>query len=685
VIARGLPLRLCAAIALAATSCGDPPARTVVVHADPRAAIDLAKATWAPASAVRGAALIGATRLELTLDADAPALVVRAPGACPLEVPAGSAGAEALQMTPWIDLGPDRPQLGYGAPFRVRAQPGCREAQAQPVAWRRVDGALVEFRVDADGLGISGTMPAFAEAHGAQAGTAWGLLPVSPRTSGAVTFEATAEGPGWTARRTVRVGAAARATGLPTLSVGQRALFAGRGWTILQAPLTSIAGIEHEAPELHALEPDVPGRWLLADAEGRELSVSAGRHDTMPLDCGRAECHVAATAGAVHSPMTHVLRRGLEGELGADYDPRCAIACHATGEPGIGDGFDAVLASVEVALPERPRAGAWAALPAPARRLGVVGCTACHGPSALPEPSARWRVLRDDVCATCHDAPPRYGHVAAWRSSRMARADRTEGTEAAGCADCHTTAGFLAARGIRPMVEAPGAQERSGIGCAACHAAHGESMPRALLRRLPLPGSIAPRSIEEDSPARVCLACHAPREGLDAPAASAGALWLGQGGHRADGSALRGASPHTEVTGGCIGCHAAAPSGVAVERGADHGFQADHARCGRCHGGSPPRERPTPGGLVADRARAAWSALVARGWAKGSFQPGGNPPHARKPEMKMTATSEAHAALVRNLLLVLEDPAAWVHNAPYARALLDEVERALKSPADEKP
>jgi hypothetical protein len=31
-----------------------------------------------------------------------------------------------------------------------------------------------------------------------------------------------------------------------------------------------------------------------------------------------------------------------------------------------------------------------------------------------------------------------------------------------------------------------------------------------------------------------------------------------------------------------------------------------------------------------------------------------------------------------NVRLVLEDPAAWVHNGPYARALLDEAERTLE-------
>ena len=34
-------------------------------------------------------------------------------------------------------------------------------------------------------------------------------------------------------------------------------------------------------------------------------------------------------------------------------------------------------------------------------------------PGALPE--ARWSILRADVCAYCHDAPPRYGHVEGWR------------------------------------------------------------------------------------------------------------------------------------------------------------------------------------------------------------------------------------------------------------------------------
>src|SRR5207302_19246 len=85
-----------------------------------------------------------------------------------------------------------------------------------------------------------------------------------------------------------------------------------------------------------------------------------------------------------------------------------------------------------------------ASLPRALRRLAGVGCLACHGPSALPESQARWSILRSDVCAYCHDAPSRYGHVEGWRASAMARADRDpEAASRANCVGCHTTWGFL--------------------------------------------------------------------------------------------------------------------------------------------------------------------------------------------------------------------------------------------------
>ena len=428
--------------------------------------------------------------------------------------------------------------------------------------------------------------------------------------------------------------------------------------------------------------PDVAGDWRLVDGAGRALTLRAGRYDETPLDCGRSGCHAAITTASDRNPMTSVLARGLapapdgHGALfGAGY-PGCALPCHATGEPGLPDGgFTHVMGELGLdlaALGPRP----WETVPRSLRRLGGVGCLACHGPGVLPEASARWSILRSDVCATCHDAPPRYGHVEAWRETRMARADHDPraATDRA-CARCHTTWGFLA----RVTPDAASIDRRPpadvgpvGVTCAACHAVHEHGVGAhvgatgvALLRAVPRPallgGAAVPAPVEKS---QVCLGCHTPDEADGAPAASAAALWLGRGGlDPATGAALPGPTPHGALAGGCVGCH---QSGPAVERGAGHAFVAGNATCGRCHAKALPVDD------LGARARALMTLWRAR--AGGGELVGDGPPHALAPRLDR-ATPLGRAAW--DLSLVLEDPAASAHNAPYARMLLAAAERTL--------
>ena len=127
--------------------------------------------------------------------------------------------------------------------------------------------------------------------------------------------------------------------------------------------------------------------------------------------------------------------------------------------------------------------------------------------------SARWSVLRADVCAICHDAPPRYGHVAAWRGTAMARADANPRarTERA-CARCHTTAGFLETVSTpeRQPVDrrTPDGVGPVGISCSACHAVHDPKRPQAA--RASPRATRRCRRCSRVRPANVCLPCHTP-------------------------------------------------------------------------------------------------------------------------------------------------------------------------------
>jgi len=600
---------------------------------------------------------------------------VDSPGACPLAIQSSELAPGSTQhrrLTPRLDLRlPPHPRdLGYDAPFVIQAVVGCGGAPAGSVTWRQVSGpSLRDARTGSGGLRFEArTTPRDGVAldppdHG--------IVPISPRTSAAIAIEAewhpgrAGEAP--VARRRIELASASRARGLPNVGVDEGILLAGAGWSIATAPRDAAASLE-PANGLTRLVPDVSGPWVLHDVDGRTVSLRAGRYDETPLDCGRSGCHSAIADAAQRSPMTGALRILAGDEPRSGSDVACAIACHATGEPGTHDGgFADVLGAHDVEV-------AWSSLPRTARRLGGVTCLACHGPGAIPEPSASWAILRADVCATCHDAPPTYGHVAAWRASRMARSDAdVEARTDATCAPCHTTSGFLASIGGGGGERVPPPDvEPIGIACAACHAPHdtrderhGVANGDHLLRAVSLPAPFD--RVAVPGPSRICIRCHAPeappfatRGGARSPAASAAAIWAGRGGvDPRTGAPFEAAPVHEAVDEGCVGCHATGPT--ALERGAGHGFKAGMTGCTACHATTP--EVGTAEHEIHERAAAVLARLAGMRPSRSVDRPH----HAAR----RTVTDDPVGRATYDALLVLEDPAAAAHNAPFARALLE--------------
>ena len=608
--------------------------------------------------------------------------------ACRRSQPAGERPVDCLRLE--APAGP----VGFDAPFSVRVEK-CPDAAGGHIEWRQLAGpALREPVSQADGLTFTARTPSIADAAGAP--VAWGIVPLSPRTDGEVVIQATwGAGRGRQRRAETRVAAAMRSRGLPNTPVGARIHLGGSGWHITARPASSRAALDGPTGAA-SLVPDVAGDWRLADGDGHTLALRTARYDETPLDCGRAGCHADVAAATARSPMTTVMARGLAATpgggraFGPGY-PTCAVACHATGEPAAVDGGFAHVAA-ELGTAGDPRRS-WDELPRALRRLGGVGCLACHGPAAIPEAGARWSVLRVDVCAVCHDAPPRYGHVAAWRGSRMARADRDPRARSdRACARCHTTWGFLEtlerlpderhrvgerrvsrrepiARGMgpsqgpiddRPDRRPPAHAGEVGITCAACHAAHDRDTggpPGKLLRAPAAPALLAGAAT---SGSAVCLPCHTPDSAARAPGASAAALMAGRGGLDPEtGRPLTGSPSHAAVTGGCVGCHRGGPT--TIERGAGHAFQAPRTVCAPCHPGAlPPSELP-------QQARRLWNR-----WS--DHADAAAPPHATGATLDLR-TPRGRA--LWNVLLVLEDPAAATHNARYAQALLAASEPVL--------
>ncbi|MEE8408216.1 MAG: hypothetical protein V3T05_01300 [Myxococcota bacterium] len=614
-------------------------------------------------------------------------LTIEAPGACPTPVDLRGLTAEASIMTrdtipfssgkrvmslgvydvelkPWIDLGGDRAQLGFDAPFTLHVVPGCDRAAAGRIDWRQVSGEpLPELRLEQRGFRVRGRTAPLGQMRPGP--LPWGIVSLSPRTRGQVVLEATWHGDGPTTTRRVLLSAAARTTGVPSLPPWQRVMLGGDGWRVRQRPHGGRADVEQR--DGYALFiPDAEGTWKLEDARGKELRVGVRRHDRARLDCGRSECHPEIATAAAPSAMTRSLFRILEGEHGKDVDPSCAVSCHAASEPGLPDGgLWHVAWEDDLALPRLPKRGAWSSLPRSLRRVGSVGCTTCHGPGHIPASPMLWSILRVDVCAVCHDAPPRYRIVEDWRHSRMATTDLRPGAiDEAACGRCHSTDGFLSALGVLASSatrSVPRTARPLGIACAACHAVHGEDVGRSLVRRVSLPDGIGalPAAAEASG---ICVSCHFPDTGSALPAASAAALWLGRGGVAVfDGEPLSGRAPHLNVEGGCVGCHGGSTG---------HQFAVDRDRCRGCHADGVPE----PTGSIRARAESLWLELISRDVVRVDGRRD-EAPHAAARCIKPVATPEARAAW--NVALVLEDRAAMWHNAEYARRLLDQARVVL--------
>jgi hypothetical protein len=594
-------------------------------------------------------------RIALRLRANVAIVRVNAPGGCPIVVKAPSAAAGFVERTfgPLFDLGAAVRVAGPEQRFEIRATEECAEAADATLELRVKGGApLDDVRIEDGGRTL------VAKTRGLDLLSmheTWGIVPVSAERRCVTEIAADMRlADGTALERRLEVSALARSSGLPSIAVGHGVLLAGPGFRVESRPDGSRAELR-ALGGLTELVPDVTGDFVLADELGRKLVIQSGRYDEMPLDCGRSDCHKETSESVRHSPMTSALAADLRGGRRPLENPECALACHTTGEPGTNDGgFSHVRAELGLlALPET-----FAELPRALRRLGGVGCLACHGPARVPPDSARWSVLRSDVCATCHDAPPRYGHVSAFATTKMSAADRDARTrERPECARCHTAWGYLGEPARRPPAEL-GAL---GLGCVACHDLHGlggaDASQPGLLRQVDvlavLPGA-PPAAL---GASRVCIPCHSPGNGSGAVSASAAAIWAGRGGVEPEtGTALDGPAPHANDARGCLRCHDSGPP--ALERGKGHAFAPGLASCSPCHAEEPKR-RPE----LAREARKLVAELLPRAREYGAL-----PLHA---EALSPALSTTKARALENALLVLEDPAADVHNPAYARRLLE--------------
>jgi hypothetical protein len=598
---------------------------------------------------------LGRGVVALALKRESGKISLTLPGACPLVLDTRKLRATSVSLEPLFRLGPTERVVGLGQRFTLVAEPACREAEQLQGSFGVVGGApLMELQLASDGRRLTATTSSAAPLERPP-----GVVAVSAREARELRSELAFEvrlADGSKLTKTLFVSALARSSGLSSVGLTHPVLLGGDGWRLLEKPPSSASALR-SGVGFAELVPDLPGSYRLRDALEHELVLKSRRYDQTPLDCGRVGCHVEIAASAQLSPMTRVLESDLGGchELG---EPGCAVACHTTGEPGTRDGgFSDAMQELGLAtLPSD-----YAELPRALRRLGGVGCLACHGPLELPHPEPREHLLGNEICAVCHDAPPRYGHVMALEASRMGHADSLPETRSEPCARCHTAWGALGR--AAPTTRSTG----EGITCVTCHdvhprsaAGHGEASA-SLLRELPLPESLGPLPASFRGKSRVCVGCHTPSPGATLPESSAAAIVAGRGGHDpASGAALELAAPHAASERGCLSCHDSGPERLVM--GKTHGFVANEEACSRCHASA--RARDPSLGVRARR-------LLDRLTPSRATREKAVPWHARP--RALPRSPQAVRAL-QNALLVLEDPAADVHNPAYAKLLLDSAE-----------
>ncbi|MET0286090.1 MAG: cytochrome c3 family protein [Polyangiales bacterium] len=575
--------RACGLALLLSSSCANERAVTVVLPAG----VALDPQAWS----VQASTVRADRNGHLTLGG---ARSVAHPSLCPIEL------AQEVRARARLHVTGSTSQVGYDAPITLRAELGCpenatlswRQLEGLPLAAWRARGATLEARTLPLQSYFPGELPV-------------GLVPISPRTQGRYVIEVTLEEPGKTTlRERVVITSIARATGMTSLATEQTVLLGAKGWQLASKPRGSEVHIESGV--LESFRADRVGSYKLTREGSEPLELRVLTHERTPMDCGRAECHASEAQWTAQSPMSHALARATGGTLDLARADACMFGCHTTGEPGIDDGGFSRLLEEHGFAPQGPVA--LEDLPRPLQRLAGVRCTACHGPGAIPTEQGRASILRADVCATCHDAPPRYTQVGDWKRSAMARADADERTRAGECAGCHTTGGFLDRIGVRKRGDLSRDPDGLHIGltCAVCHAPHGPSTNR-LLR------------VVEDQP--VCASCHE--------------LGLVKGRL----PELEHASAHRELS--CTSCHGANDSGKL-----DHSFQVAAETCSKCHEAGIMETTRTAAMQLARDAEALRHELGC-----------GTPTHA--------------SACASSLLgLVADDRGAAWHNLSFARELL---------------
>jgi hypothetical protein len=427
-----------------------------------------------------------------------------------------------------------------------------------------------------------------------------GVVALSAHQAGRVVFslEATSAGAGDRLQRTVEVIPAFPSAAWPRAAPGVD-LYLGAGpWEIRQGRMqispTRFPHLSRARWPATAQALDAEWNTLRHGPSGEtELKVRSGPW-IGHRDCGRFDCHPKEHQGWLSTAHASAFERGIDGRLSPALGERGpfrehCLPCHTLGlQPGAdNDGFDDRARAAGWTFPKVLARGNWLHVPGAVKDRANVQCESCHGPGWY------YTGYGDDICAQCHDHPPRYLKVAQLRRNKMVRSHRSLqaaelGDRSRVCRDCHVGQDYLRSiRGHRSAskpvleVEVP----PRGVTCPVCHDPHSAGCDKQLrfCGEVEIPG----RTFDAGKGA-LCISCHTGeanivrgellrpyvpgttrrtgharrptlmREPNAAPHAPQFQVLSGRGGkflHLPKQAGPARVFPHMEVPDACVGCH----------------------------------------------------------------------------------------------------------------------------------
>jgi hypothetical protein len=376
-------------------------------------------------------------------------------------------------------------------------------------------------------------------------------------------------------------------------------------WAMTSRPTGSTATLSSTTAQRVFFQPDVAGSYAIRLTIGTKdttITIKAAAYtgtnrnnvSGAPMNC--ASCHESSARPDIYtrwknSAHAKVFENRMNGIKAANWGESC-FKCHTTGYNNSSlaansGGFKQVATQVGfVASQWLPwRAGKYDSLLTTDKKMlslvAGVGCESCHGPKDPTHFSAgtQPQTMSSEVCARCHDAPPRYNQYAQWEntkhSGKVASPANQRGFTGTAvvtaynlndCVRCHDGAAFVnftqgkpfdnrAASGYSRLARTP-------ITCQTCHEPHNGGLRSAPAASDTLTNGFSYRGIDFGK-GKVCVDCHKYRRyGDDQVLRNMSTTWgphyagvadvfLGQSAARVTGNI----SAHKLVQNTCVGCH----------------------------------------------------------------------------------------------------------------------------------